>query len=392
MKKRQWGAILLSLSMILSIVACGTSSGSSASESSKASDVGISIEPLVDDGSKTVLDIGDSLGPNGEKPEGVEAILNIISEEKKEEIRKAGYTMAVSLHNTNMDWSILQIQGIQAVCDEFNIELLTTTDAEMKVDKQVSDLESIIGLKPDILLSFVLDADTIAPVLKKATDQGIILSLIDTVPAGFTAPEDYAGIALGDNYMMGYSSADKLASYLDGKGKVAMMVYTSSLFMTDARTQGARDAFAKYPDIEIAAEQQVGGAEDAATAAENIITANPDIQGIWTFWDTPGMGAVAAVEAAGRQKDIKVATVDLSTDSAYSIASEDGALLCTGAQHPYDQAVAEALIGIAAKAGLEVPPYIVVPGEIVTKESMEKSWERVQKTPLPEDLANLLKQ
>ena len=352
-----------------------------------ASDVGINIQPLVDDGSGVILAIGNSPGPNGEDPVGVEAILNLISDEKKEEIKSAGYTAAISLHTTASDWSALQLQGIQAVLDEFNIELLASTDAEMQVDKQVSDLESIMAMKPDMIISFVLDAEAIGPIMTEATTNGIKIALIDAVPAGFTSPKDYAGMGTADNYANGAASAQALVDYLGGKGQIAMLNYVSSLFHTDARSQGARDVFAQYPDIEIVAEQGVDGAEMAATTTESLLTAHPDIKAIWTVWDAPGMGAVGVIENMG--KDVKVATVDLSEDTAYSIAS-GGAMLATGAQHPYDQGIAEAMIGVAALAGIETPAYVVVPGEIVTKESLKDSWGRVFKTPLPDDIAKLL--
>ena len=356
-------------------------------ETKSASDVGINIQPLVDDGSGAIQPIADSPGPNGEKPVGVDAILALISDEKAEEIKKAGYKAAISLHTTSSDWATLQIQGIKAVLSEFNIQLLATTDAEMQVDKQVSDLESIIAMDPDMIISFVLDAEAIGPIMQNAISKGVKIALIDAVPSGFTSPEFYAGMGTADNYANGASSAQALVDYLGGKGEVAILKYVSSLFHTDARTEGALDVFAKYPDIKIVAEQGVDGAETAATATESILTAHPDVKGFWTVWDAPGMGAVGVIENMG--KDVKVVTVDLSEDTAYSIAS-GGAMLATGAQHPYDQGIAEAMIGVAALAGIEAPPYVVVPGEIVTKDSLKDSWVRVFKTPLPDDMAKLL--
>jgi ribose transport system substrate-binding protein len=319
----------------------------------------------------------------------VEAVWNLISDEQKEAVRNGGYTAAISLHTTNADWSLLQLQGIQVVLDEFNIELVASTDAEMKPDKQVSDIESIIGLKPDLLISFVLDNDSLAPILKKVSDAGILISFIDSVPTGFQNPQDYIGMGAADNYANGVASAQALADYLDGKGKIACIDFVTSLFHTDQRSAGAREVFAKYPDIEIVAEQQSDSAESAATITESILIAHPDLVGMWVFWDGPGMGAVGAIEQMG--KDVKVTTVDLSEDTAYSIAS-GGAMLAAGAQHPYDQGVAEAILGVAGLAGVkDIPPYVVVPGEIVTKESMAKSWERVFKIPVPADMAAMLK-
>ncbi len=347
---------------------------------------GINITPLVDDGTGEIMPL-QGIGPNGEEPVGVEAILNLIGPEDKKKVQEAGYTAAVCLHTTASDWAILQLKGIQAALDEFNIELIATTDAEMKVEKQISDYESVIQMDPDLMIVFILDADASAPVLKKATEKGIKLAFIDAVPTGFKHPEDYAGMGTADNYANGQASAEVLVDYLDGKGKVAVIKFISSLFHTDQRTEAALDVFAKYPDIEIVDIQGVSGAEDAATAVENILIANPDLDGIWTVWDAPGMAAVGVVENLG--KDVKVVTVDLSEDTAYSIAS-GGAMLATGAQHPYDQGVAEAMIGIGALAGVETPPYVLVPGEKVTKESMERSWKRVFKEEVPPKIKEVL--
>lgn len=374
--------------------AASDSASPAASEAAASSASGLgstNITPLKDDGSGVILSLGNQTGPNGETAVGVEAILNLISDEKKEEIRNAGYTAAVSLYTTDGDWPRLESAGIQAVLDEYNIKLLTTTDAQVKADKQVSDLESIIAMKPSMIISFVLDAKVVGPELQEASAQGIKVALIDAVPSGFTSPQDYAGMATSDNYANGAAAAQKLVDYLGEKGNIAILKYTTSLFHTDARTQGAMDVFAKYPNIKIVAEQGVSDAPSAATATEAILTAHPDIKGIWAIWDTPAMGAAGVIENMGKQNDIKVVTCDLNADSAYDIAS-GGAILATGAQHPYDQGVAQAMIGVGALAGVETPSYVIVPGEIVTRDTLKASWDRIFKTTMPDNIADALNQ
>ncbi len=346
----------------------------------------INIKPLVDDGTGAIMPL-EGIGPNGEIPVGVDAVINLLSAEDKAAIQKAGYTATISLHSTNADWSILQIAGMKAALEAYNIKVLAVTDAEMSVAKSISDLESVIALDPDLMIAFVLDADASAEVFRTAIDKGIKLSFIDAVPTGFKHPEDYAGMGTADNYANGKASAEALVEYLGGKGEVAVLKFEASLFHTDQRTQAAIDVFNSYPDIEIVATQEVSGAESAATATESLLIAHPEIDGIWTFWDVPGMAAVGIVESLN--KDVKVVACDLSEDTAYSIAS-GGAMLASGAQHPYDQGVAEALIGIAALAGKETPAYVLVPGEKVTRESMAASWDRIFKTELPASLAALL--
>ncbi len=375
------------LMLFLVILLVGFSLFAGGSKETAAELEDINIKPLVDDGTGAILPIKGLAGPTGAAPVGVEAVINLLSAEDKEEIRNAGYTAAVCLHSTNADWSILQIAGIKAVLKEFNIELLAITDAEMSVEKMISDYESVIGLDPDLMIVFVLDGEASAPVLKKAIDKGIKLSFIDAVPPGFNHPEDYAGMATTDNYTNGQASAEALVDYLGGKGQVAVLQYVASLFHTDQRVKAAIDVFNANPGIEIVAVQSVPSAEAAATVVESLLIANPEIDGIWSFWDVPGMAAVGVIE--NLNKHVKVAAVDLSEDTAYSIAS-GGAMLAAGAQHPYDQGVAEAIIGVAALAGKETPPYVLVPGEIVTRESMRASWKRVFKTDLPDEFVKVL--
>lgn len=101
------------------------------------------------------------------------------------------------------------------------------------------------------------------------------------------------------------------------------------------------------------------------------------------------MAAAGVIKNMG--KKTVVTTVDLGPDSAYSIAS-GGLLIGTGSQHPYDQGVAETLIGLAAILGKPTPAYVAVPGEKVTRKSMERSWKRVFRTELPEQVKKALKE
>jgi len=354
-----------------------------------AEDAGIgSIEfiPLEVDDTDEVQPL-EGIGPEGQEPVGVDALKGLITDEDAEAIRAAGYKAVLCLHTMNADWSLLQKAGVEAVLKEYNIELLAVTDAQEDPEKQVGDYESAIAMNPDLIITIPLDANAAVEPLRKAVEKGIKLSFIDSVPTGFVAGKDYAGMATADNYANGRVSGELLAEKLDGKGKVAVIGPKYAQFHTEQRTQGALDALAKYPDIEIVTQQQAADANEAATVTESILIAQPELDGIWTFWDAIGMASAGVINNQG--KDVIVTSVDLSEDSAYSIAS-NGALVGIGAQHPYDQGVAEALLGVAALAGKETPSYVLVPGEKVSRKSMERSWNRVFRSPVPDEIAAAL--
>ena len=159
------------------------------------------------------------------------------------------------------------------------------------------------------------------------------------------------------------------------------------MFHTEQRSQAARETLKKYSGIQIVAEESVENPEEAANKTESLLIAHPDIDGIWAVWDGAGMAAAAVIKNMGRKT--VVTTVDLSRDSAYSIAS-GGLLIGTGTQHPYDQGVAETMVGLAALLGKTLPPYILVPGEKVTRKSMQRSWYRVFRDEIPLEIKKAL--
>ncbi len=207
----------------------------------------------------------EGIGPNGEEPVGVDVLEGLLTEEDIQKLKDGGYTAVVCFHFTANDWSQLQLKGIKATLEKYGIEVLTVTDGELKIDKQISDYETAIEMKPDLIVTIPLDNDATAPVLRTAVERGITLAFIDTVPTGFVHPDDYAGMGTADNWANGRVSAEILGDYLGGEGKVALLNYKYMMFHTNQRSEAARDTFKnEYPGIEIIAEQDVENPEEAA--------------------------------------------------------------------------------------------------------------------------------
>ncbi len=376
---------------------CSSRSGDEeASEETKAF-LGDKAEAILQKGSTTFIPFEvdetdeiqpiEGLGPNGEKPMMVSDLENLLTKEDEEKLRNGNFTAAICFHYMAADWPQLQLQAIKAVLEKYGVKIIAVTDGQLKIDKQISDYETVIQMKPDLMITLPLDRDSTAPVLRKAVKKGIIISFMDTVPTGFKCPDDYAGMASADNYANGRVAAELLAEHLKGSGKIAILDYKYSMYHTDQRSQAARDTFKKYPAIEIVAEDKVESPEEGANKTESLLVAYPDLDGLWTVWDGVGMSAAAVIRNLGRKT--VVTTVDLSRDSAYSIAS-GGTLIGTGAQHPYDQGISEAIIGLVALVGKTPPAYVNIPGEKVTRKSMKRSWIRVFRSEIPKEIRNAL--
>lgn len=345
---------------------------------------------LLDD--PAIFPLKESIGPNGEKGVGVAELLKLFKSGDKEKIQGMGLTAAILMHTTASDFAKSQLEGMTNVFKEFGIEIVTQTDAEFDAAKSIDHFEAAIGMKPDIIIHFVVDGAASLPLIQQATKEGIVVSLIDSIPEGL-GEDEYAGTTMADNFSNGYYTMKNLCEKIGGKGQVAMINYIQDLFHTNQRTFGALEALKEFPDIELVEQQSHDGTtENCAEIADAFIVKYPDLRGIWTVWDMPGMAAVGAVENAGKADQIKVASIDMAEDIAENICS-DGACVGLTAQHPYDQGVAEALVGIAAALDLNPPKYIMVPGELVTKtdvETFSAIWERIYHSPMPDRFKELL--
>jgi ribose transport system substrate-binding protein len=108
----------------------------------------------------------------------------------------------------------------------------------------------------------------------------------------------------------GYSMAADTASYvtnrLSGKGNVVMFVF-DAFPPVQQRGVIADAIFKNNPDIKVidrvTPDVQDGGIADSRAKMEAILAANPDkgaISAVWAAWDQPALGALQAIEAAGR--------------------------------------------------------------------------------------------
>ncbi len=408
--KRKLAAMVMAGAMAFSLAACGgeaadstsASTSQSTADASSASSADSSSADSAADSSSTSADSSSadststssestgeaeirSTGPNGET--AVNADTLSLTEEQKEEIRGMGLTAAISMHYGGNDWATAQIQGLTDSFEDLGIELLTTTDANFSAEQQVSDIENIMTLNPDILISIPVDATASADAYKRAAEAGITIVFMDNCPVGMTAGEDYVSVVSADNYGNGCIAAEILGEALGGAGDIGMVYYDADYFVTNKRDQGFRDTMAeKYPDINIVTEQGFTDENGCSEQGDAILTQYPNINGIYASWDIPMEGVLSSVRAAGMEGQIALTTIDLGNNIALEIAN--GTVAGLGAQMPYDQGVAEATLAAMSILGEECPSYVAVPAKRVDSENVLDAYKDVYHVDAPDWLVS----
>jgi ribose transport system substrate-binding protein len=332
-----------------------------------------------------------SLGPNGEGPQPASAVT--LSDDELAKIKGMKATAALVFHYGGNDWSQAQLDGLKTQFAAMGIEVIAVTDAGFKPEKQVSDIETVMAQKPNIIVSIPTDPVATAAAYKAAADAGVKLVFMDNVPKGLVVGKDYVSVVSADNYGNGVAAAHLMAKALGQKGDIGIVFHAADFFVTRQRY----DAFKKtitdeYPDIKIVAEQGIGGPDfsgDAEKAASAMLTSNPSIKGIWAVWDVPAEGVMSAARTAGRN-DLIITTIDLGENVAIDIAS-GGFVKGLGAQRHYDQGVTEAMLAGYGLLGKKAPDYVALPALPVSKDNLLDAWQTVYHKPATDKIKNAMK-
>ncbi|MBO0450981.1 substrate-binding domain-containing protein [Candidatus Enterococcus murrayae] len=322
-----------------------------------------------------VLDENDikSTGPNGEKAAPASSLT--LTDEEIAKLKAGNYSAAISFHYAGNDWSSAQQKGLEDTFKKLGINIVGTTDANFSVEQQVSDLETLTALNPDVMISIPTDAKATSDAFKRVSSRGIKLVFMDNVPDNFVAGENYVGAVSADNYGNGVIAAELIGDKLKGKGKIGIVNYDVDYFVTNQRLEAFEKTIKKkYPDIEVIAKSGFSDVNQSTEVADAMLTQNPDIEAIFAIWDIPAEGVLSALTSAGRE-DVFVSTIDLGDNIAKEIAQ--GKVLGVGAQLPYDQGVAEATMAAYALLGKETPSYVAVPATKVERNTIVSGYEMV---------------
>jgi ribose transport system substrate-binding protein len=332
-----------------------------------------------------------SKGPNGETPSPAAAA--DLTPEQVDKIKGMKAKAAIVMHYAGNDWATAQIAGLKSEFGNLGIEVVAVTDANFKPDKQVSDLETVMSKKPNIIVSIPTDPVATATAYKAAAAGGAKLVFMDNVPKGFKAGTDYVSCVSADNYGNGVVSAHLMAKALGAKGKIGLIFHEADFFVTKQRYEGFKKTIqTDYPEMQIVEEQGIAGpdfAGDAQGVANAMISKHSDLAGIWAVWDVPAEGVMAAARASGRG-DLRIATEDLGKNVAIALAKGE-LVVGLGAQLPYDQGVTEARLGALAVLGEKTAPYVALSALPVQHDNVLKAWKTVYHEDPPEDLVSSFK-
>jgi ribose transport system substrate-binding protein len=229
-----------------------------------------------------------------------------------------------------------------------DIAVITPYLAQPGTQFYVEAFESVAG-ENGWNVNVIDTAGDVAAVISRIEDmvnQGVDAIVINVDPAQVTAGLEAAkaasipvfGMDAGANPLLvtnitsnGYAMAAETATYvadrIGGTGKIVMFVF-EAFPPVQVRGVIADAVFGNFPDISIidhvTPDVSDGGIADSRAKMEAILAANPEpgsIAAVWAAWDQPALGALQAIEAAGRSGEgIIITGIDANPQAREEIA------------------------------------------------------------------------
>ncbi|GGJ36517.1 ABC transporter substrate-binding protein [Deinococcus roseus] len=228
--------------------------------------------------------------------------------------KKATYKVGFAQTESNNPWRIAQTQSMQDEAKKLGWQLVYT-DAQGSAAKQVADVRSMIAQKVDAIFLSPREEKPLAPVILEAKKAGIPVFLIDrNVDQSLAkAGNDYVTF-IGSNFIQeGQRVGQWIAKKTNGKANIIELEGTTGSSPANDRKKGFDDVIAKNPGMKILASQTGDFSRDKGRQVmETLLQAHPEVDVVYAHNDEMAIGAIAALEAAGRKpgKDVLVLSID----------------------------------------------------------------------------------
>lgn len=242
---------------------------------------------------------------------------------------------------------------------------LNTQDAQLDLANQNTQIDAFIQQGVDLIVISAVDQAGIAPAIERAKAAGVIVMAVDTPAVGADAVFQTNAVQAGE------VSCTYLFEQMGGKGQVLLVDGTPIQTIID-RITGCKNVAAKFPDIQIVGQQ--ASRNDRASGMSvttDMLTANPDVTGIFGMNDPSALGAVLAVEQAGKSGQIKVTGVDGSPEAVQELNREGSTFIGTATQNPGEMVRQAVKAAVAMTEGKKLEETnVLIPSVLVSRENV----------------------
>ncbi|CAB3743804.1 ABC transporter periplasmic-binding protein YtfQ [Paraburkholderia sediminicola] len=287
---------------------------------------------------------------------------------------KPTYKVGFAQTENNNPWRIAETKSMKDAATACHWNLVYT-DAASSASKQVDDVQSMIAQKVDVIVLAPREEKPLIPAVMKAKRAGIPVILIDrnVDQSVAAAGRDYVTFIGSDFVDQGRRAGEWLVKTTGGKGTIIELEGTTGSSPANDRKKGFDDVIKRQTGMKIVASQSGDFSRDKGRQVmQTLLQAHPDATAVYAHNDEMAIGAIAALEAAGKKpgKDVTVVSIDGTRDALNAIAA--GKMGATVQSSPFFGPVTCETIKSYAK-GEKIPAWVKVSDKFYDKSNAQAS-------------------
>jgi ABC-type sugar transport system substrate-binding protein len=296
--------------------------------------------------------------------------LGCSQEDKTATPGQKGRLLGVVYQTLNNPFFVELNKGLEEVVNAHG-DTLVALDSQFNSLKQKNDISDLILKGAAAVFINPVNWEGVKGSLLQAKEKNVPCVVVD-------APVKDKDLVLcevaSDNVEAGRLAARALAQ-VRRPAKVVILHHFISKACID-RVEGFKEELAKYPDMEILDTQEgEGTTEGGLPVMRDLLGRFPQINGVFPINDPTALGAISALESAGKLQDVTVVTVDGSAEGIAAIKA--GKLHSTSAQFPRQIGKVAAERLYEHFEGKPVSPDEVIPVKLITRENADTAgWDK----------------
>jgi ribose transport system substrate-binding protein len=257
--------------------------------------------------------------------------------------------------------------GVQQAARDLHVNVLWNgPDNETDYTRQIEIVDAMVARRVDALAISATEERALVAPLERATRAGIPVTIFDSA----VGIDNYVSFVATDNYGAGCTAARTLAALVSGNGNVGMVMQKPGGTSTVLRERAFEETMSReFPGVHIVA-RQFGMADPARSraAAENILTAHPDLAGLFASSEAASIGSIQAVRSRNLSGKMKLVTFDFS--DIHVEALRDGTVNVMLVQDPFRigyesvKSLMEQLTGRTPARRLDLPARVIVKSDL----------------------------
>lgn len=281
-------------------------------------------------------------------------------------VRLAVIPKAIGFHF----WEQVRVGAKCAASQHPNVNLYWDgVTSEDDVSGQQSLLQDVLAQGVDGLVYAATDAKALGQITRTALEQNTAVVNMDS---GTKPQPPQVPVFATNNVQASEKGADLLAQQLGGRGDVAFIEFQPGTNTNETRAEGFRRGLAKHPGLNLVARQSSESDYNTALqVTQDVLTANPGLNGIYAGNEPSVLGAAEAVRQSGRAGQVKIIGWDTSQGQIQSL--RQGVITGLVAQNPFKMGQRSVETALARIRGEHRPPPETDTGSImVTRQNMDR--------------------